>query len=118
MVQFWLDYLPDLFNPDNFSFLNKDPKKESYIKILNLVSLLVIIAGLTLTFVKKQSFYFVINTLSIKSKDFIDNESKNLSITIKSMNIFTINMFISITIIRIMPFSTTSITLIIRFIIN
>ena len=58
MVQFWLDYLPDLFNPDNFSFLNKDPKKESYIKILNLVSLLVIIAGLTLTFVKKQSFYF------------------------------------------------------------
>ena len=63
MVQFWLDYFPDLFNPENLSFLNKDPKKESYIKILNLVSLLAIISGLILTFVKKQSVYFAASVL-------------------------------------------------------
>ena len=63
MVQFWLDYLPDLFSPDNFSFLNKDPKKESYIKILNLVSLLAIVVGLVCTFVKKQSAYFAATVL-------------------------------------------------------
>ena len=62
MVQFWLDYLPDLF-ANNFTFLNNDPKTENYIKVLNLVSLIAIIVGLTLTFVKRKSVYFAVTVL-------------------------------------------------------
>ena len=36
MVQFWLDYLPDLFNTQNFTFLNNNPETENYTKVLNL----------------------------------------------------------------------------------
>ena len=63
MVQFWLHNLPDLLNAANFSFLNNDPATENYIKVLNLVSFIAIIAGGLLTFIKKESIYFAITVV-------------------------------------------------------
>jgi hypothetical protein len=63
MVQFWLDYLPDLFNTQNLTFLNNEPKTENYTKVLNLVSMIAIISGISFTFVKKDSLYFAITVL-------------------------------------------------------
>jgi hypothetical protein len=63
MVQFWLDNLLDLFNIQNFTFMNNDPNPENYIKVLNLVSLLAVVTGLIMTFVKKESVYFAITVV-------------------------------------------------------
>ena len=63
MVQFWLDNLLDLFSIQNFTFMNNDPSSENYIKILNLVSLLAIVSGTVVTFVKKESVYFAITVV-------------------------------------------------------
>ena len=60
MVQFWLDYFPDLFNPDNFTFINNNPESVNFVKVLNIVSLLAIIIGMSMVFVKKDSTYFAI----------------------------------------------------------
>lgn len=60
MVQFWLDNVLNLFSVENVTFLNKDPAPENYRKVLNLVSLLAIIAGCTLTYLKKETIYFAI----------------------------------------------------------
>ena len=60
MIQFWLDNFVDLFSMDNFTFLNNDPKPENYIKVLNLIALVSIIVGITMTVIKKSSIYFAI----------------------------------------------------------
>ena len=60
MVQFWLDNLKELFNPDNFTFLNNTPKQENYIKVLNLVAIVSILFGVSMTFAKKDSIYFAV----------------------------------------------------------
>jgi hypothetical protein len=63
MVQFWLDYLPDLINTKNFTFLNNDPKTHNYVKVLNIVSLLAIIAGLTITVITSNTVYFALTVV-------------------------------------------------------
>jgi len=84
MIQFWLDNFPDLFNAQNFTFLNNDLKSENYIKVLNLVSLLAIIIGLLLTVSKKKPLYFAITVVVL-----------SLIILIKS-NISKISTFASV----------------------
>ena len=42
MVQFWLKDISELFNINNFTFLNNDPSSVNYIKVLNIVSLLLV----------------------------------------------------------------------------
>jgi hypothetical protein len=63
MIQFWLDNFPDLFNMENFSFLNNGPRSENYIKVLNLIALISIVAGLSMTFAKKEIIYFAVVVL-------------------------------------------------------
>jgi len=63
MIQFWLENFGDLFDINNFSFLNNDPKPENYIKVLNLVALISIVAGISMTFGKKNSIYFAITVV-------------------------------------------------------
>jgi hypothetical protein len=60
MVQFWLEYLPDLINTQNFSFLNNDPQSENYTKVLNIVSLVAIISGISITLLSRNSVYFAL----------------------------------------------------------
>jgi hypothetical protein len=47
----------------NFTFLNNDPKTENYIKVLNLIALIAIIAGLSMSFIKKNSIFFAITVV-------------------------------------------------------
>lgn len=63
MVQFWLDYLPDLFNTENFTFLNNNPETENYTKVLNLVSLLAIIIGISITIITKKPIFFALTVV-------------------------------------------------------
>jgi hypothetical protein len=63
MVQFWLDYLPDLFNTQNFTFLNNNPETENYTKVLNLVSLLAIIIGISITIITKKPIFFALTVV-------------------------------------------------------
>ena len=63
MIQFWLDNFVDLFSMDNFTFLNNEPKSENYIKVLNLIALISIIIGITMTVIKKSSIYFAITVV-------------------------------------------------------
>jgi len=89
MVQFWLDYLPDLLNLQNFTFLNNGPKTENYTKVLNLVSIMALIVGLSLTFVKKDSVYFAI-TVVVLSLCILVNSNKASKFT--SVNVPTSNL--------------------------
>ena len=79
MIQFWLDNFVDLFSMDNFTFLNNDPKPENYIKVLNLIALVSIIVGITMTVIKKSSIYFaiivVVLSLTILIKSNINSSS-------------------------------------------
>jgi len=56
MIQFWLENIKDLINPNNLSFDSNS--NENYNKILNLIALSSILIGSALTVVKKKSIYF------------------------------------------------------------
>ena len=84
MVQFWLNNLLDLFNTQNLTFLNNDIKPENYIKVLNLIALLSIVLGVSITFIKKDALYFSITVVIL-----------SLTILIKS-NISKVSSFVPI----------------------
>ena len=84
MVQFWLDHLPDLFNTTNFSFLNKDPKSENYIKVLNLVSILAILVGLAVSIGTKNSLYFAVTVLVLSLSILIKSNLASTFVAIQS----------------------------------
>jgi hypothetical protein len=50
----------ELFNTSNLTFLDNSAKPENYIKVLNLIALISIIIGVSLTFIKKDPVYFAI----------------------------------------------------------
>lgn len=79
MVQFWLDYLPDLINMDNFNV--NGPGTENYLKILNLISLIAIIVGFALTFYKKQSLYFAVTVLVLSLCILINSNISKTSVS-------------------------------------
>lgn len=60
MTDFWLDNLSSLFSIDNFNF---GSDKDKINKVLNLISLVVIIVGLSLTFIQKNPFYFGVSVI-------------------------------------------------------
>jgi hypothetical protein len=53
MVKFWLENFSDLFSLENFKSTNKDSNK-----MLNIVSLIVLLVGLVLVYIKKQPIFF------------------------------------------------------------
>ena len=61
MVQFWLDKFTDIFSLENFDFLSKKEGSNNYIKVLNLVALLSIIVGLSLSIKTKKPLFFGIS---------------------------------------------------------
>jgi hypothetical protein len=63
MVQFWLDNFTDLFSLENFDFLSKKDGSNNYIKVLNLVALLSIIVGLSLSIKTKKPLFFGISII-------------------------------------------------------
>ena len=69
MTQFWLNNFSELINMKNFSFMNTslNSNSENHIKILNLVSILSIIIGLSLFFITKKPIFIgmVIIVLSL-----------------------------------------------------
>ena len=58
MVKFWLNNFTDLFSPENFKSTNSDTNK-----ILNVISLLVLIVGIVLVFVTKKPLYFGVSVV-------------------------------------------------------
>jgi len=63
MVQFWLDKFTDIFSLENFDFLSKKEGSNNYIKVLNLVALLSIIVGLSLSIKTKKPLFFGISII-------------------------------------------------------
>lgn len=63
MVQFWLDNFTDLFSFENLGFLSTKDGSNNYIKVLNLVALLSIIVGLSLSIKTKKPIFFGISII-------------------------------------------------------
>ena len=63
MVQFWLDDFSSLFSLSNLNIIGNDTKTNKLNKILNLISIIIIILGLSLTILRKSPFYFGISII-------------------------------------------------------
>ena len=61
MIQFWLDDFMDLFKLSNFNLDGSG--SQDYIKILNIIALISIIAGISASIITKKSYYFAITVL-------------------------------------------------------
>lgn len=60
MVQFWLDNIAFLVNPQNFNF-NGLTDSERQLQMLNVIAMLSLIAGLSISYYKKDPKYFAIS---------------------------------------------------------
>jgi len=81
MVQFWLDDVKTLLNPDNFDLNNLNPTDKK-IKILNIIALASLVAGLYMCYRKKDPKYFLMSvgvmsfTIFLKPQNGNDSFSK------------------------------------------
>jgi hypothetical protein len=79
MVQFWLDNFIDLFSLENFDFLSKKEGSNNYIKVLNLVALVSIILGISISIKTKKPLYFGITIIILSITILIRTNIENFS---------------------------------------
>jgi len=75
MTQFWLDNLGDLFSTDNFDLSDDDSNVKKY----NLVSLIVIVVGITLFYKTKKSHYLGYTVLGLSIIIFVKSTNESFS---------------------------------------